>query len=352
MSEKTEQPSSKKLRQAREDGQVAHSKDFTQTVIILALFGYLLSNSEALVKSLAELMLLPLDVINMPFEDAANVLITKLATQAVWIMLPFMLIIIGLGMFVEMLQTGMLFSVKALMPSAKKLNFINNLKNIFAIKNVIEVLKSILKISILASLIYSILSDSLPTIVTIPQAELPGIGITVGILLKSLIVKIALAYAIIAAADFAYQRYQYTKGLMMSKDEVKQEYKEMEGNPEVKQQRKHLHQEMMQQNAVSRTRKASVVVTNPTHLAIAILYEKETTPLPVVVAKGEGLLAERMIKAAREEGIPILQNIPLAHSLMDTAEIDQYIPSELIEPVAEVLRLIRNMPNMTNNQNE
>ena len=341
MSEKTEYPTSKKLRQAREDGQVAHSKDFTQTVLILALFGYFIGNAEGLIKSLAELMLMPLSVLGMPFEDAADIVISRLFTSAVWIVLPFLLIVIFLGIFVEMLQTGMLFAFKALIPSAKKLNVINNVKNVFAIKNVIEFLKSILKIGFLASLIYILIGDALPTLLTLPQAGLSGVGIAMGTLLRAMMINVAVAYAILSAADFAYQRHQHIKGLMMSKDEIKQEYKEMEGNPEIKQQRKHLHQELLSQNAVGRTRKASVVVTNPTHLAIAILYEKEETPLPVVVAKGEGLLAERMIEAAREEGIPVLQNIPLAHSLMDTAQLDQYIPSELIEAVAEVLRLIR-----------
>ena len=341
MSEKTEYPTSKKLRQAREDGQVAHSKDFTQTVLILALFGYFIGNAEGLIKSLAELMLMPLSVLGMPFEDAADIVISRLFTSAVWIVLPFLLIVIFLGIFVEMLQTGMLFAFKALIPSAKKLNVINNVKNVFAIKNVIEFLKSILKIGFLASLIYILIGDALPTLLTLPQAGLSGVGIAMGTLLKAMMINVAVAYAILSAADFAYQRHQHIKGLMMSKDEIKQEYKEMEGNPEIKQQRKHLHQELLSQNAVGRTRKASVVVTNPTHLAIAIYYEKEETPLPVVVAKGEGLLAERMIEAAREEGIPVLQNIPLAHSLMDTAQLDQYIPSELVEAVAEVLRLIR-----------
>ena len=346
MSEKTEQPTSKKLRQAREDGQVAHSKDFTQTVLILALFGYLLTNAEFLIKSLGELMLLPLGVLNMPFLDAVDVVISKLFNEAIWIILPFLLIVIGLGLFVEMLQTGMLFAFKALIPSGKKLNIINNVKNVFAVKNLVEFLKSIAKIAFLATLIYVLIQNALPTLLTIPEAGLSGVGIALGSLLKDMMINVAIAYAILAAADFAYQRHQYIKGLMMSKDEVKQEYKEMEGNSEIKQERKQLHQSLMNESAVGRTRKASVVITNPTHLAIAILYEKEETPLPIVVAKGEGPLAERMIKAAQEEGIPVLQNIPLAHALMDTAQLDQYIPSELVEPVAEVLRLVREMKNM------
>jgi type III secretion protein U len=343
MSEKTEQPTSKKIRQAREDGQVAHSKDFTQTVLILALFGYMLANARGIIQAFGDMMVLPAGVMGMKFEDAVNTVATALFRDAVAMLTPFLLIVIGLGLFIELVQTGLLLSFKAMMPSAKKLNVINNVKNVFSIKNVMEFVKNILKIGLLSAIVWVLMRDALPVLMTLPEAGLVGVGTAVGMLLKSLMIKVAVGYAIIAAADFAWQRYQYTKGLMMSKDEVKQEYKEAEGDPHIKHQRKHLHQEMLQEGAVHATRKATAVVTNPTHLAIAIQYDKEKTPLPVVLAKGEGYVAQRMVEAAQQEGIPILQNIPLAHALMDTATVDQYIPSELVEPVAEVLRLVQKM---------
>ena len=343
MSEKTEYPTAKKLRKAREDGQVAHSKDFTQTVLVVAIFGYMLGNAEYLLRTFGEMMLLPASLLGMGFEDAVDVLASELVKTAIAIVLPFLGIVIGLGLFVELLQTGMLFSVKAMMPSAKKLNVVANVKNIFAVKNLVEFLKSNIKIVFLSALIYVLLKGALPKLMSLPEAGVTGVGVALSMLLKSMIINISVGYAIIAAADFAWQRYQHIKGLMMSMEDIKQEYKEAEGDPHIKQQRKHLAQELSQQGAVNNTRKASVVVTNPTHLAIAIYYDKEATPLPVVVAKGEGTLAEMMIRAAREEGIPVLQNIPLAHALMDTAALDQYIPSELIEAVAEVLRLVQAM---------
>jgi len=343
MSEKTEYPTSKKLRKAREDGQVAHSKDFTQTVLILALFGYLLASAERIFMNFAEIMLLPAGVLGMKFEDAVNIVVTTLVRDAALIVLPFLGIVIGVGLFIELLQTGMLFSFKAMMPSAKKLNVLNNVKNVFSVKNLIEFLKSNLKIGFLSALIYLLLRDALPTLMSLPEAGLSGVGVTVAMLLKVMIVNVAIAYVVIALADFVWQRHQHVKGLMMSKEEIKQEYKEAEGDPHIKHKRKHLHQEMMQEGAVQNTRKATVVITNPTHLAIAIQYDKDKTPLPVVLAKGEGALAERMVRAAREAGVPVLQNIPLAHALMNTAALDQYIPSELIEPVAEVLRLVQDM---------
>lgn len=343
MSEKTEYPTAKKLRKAREDGQVAHSKDFTQTVLILAIFGYLLTSAESTFKAMGQMMLLPSTVLGMKFEDALNVIVTQLWRESVALLMPFLLIVIGLGLFIELLQTGMLFSIKAMMPSAKKLNIVNNVKNVFSIKNLMEFIKSNIKIAFLSALIFMMLRDAIPTLMTLPEAGLAGVGVALAMLLKEMIVKVSVGYAIIAAADFAWQRRQHIKGLMMSKEDIKQEYKEAEGDPHIKHQRKHLHQEMLQEGAVHSTRKASVVITNPTHLAIAIHYDKDKTPLPVVVAKGEGALAERMVRAAREEGIPVLQNIPLARSLMETAHLDQYIPSELVEAVAEVLRLVQDM---------
>lgn len=343
MSEKTELPTPKKLRKAREEGQVAHSKDFTQTVLILALFGYILADADTLVRSLSEMMLMPVGLMQMDFMEGFDVLLRQLVRDAIKLLMPFLLIVIGLGLLVEMLQTGMLFSFKAMMPSAKKISIVNNVKNIFSKKNLIEFLKSNAKIVVLSAILYSVLRNEIPTLLTLPRADVVGVGVAVGILLKAMLIKITVGYFIIAAADFAFQRHQYLKNLMMSKDEVKQEYKEAEGDPHIKHQRKHLHQEMLQQGAVAKTREATVLVTNPTHLAIAIKYDKVITPLPVVLAKGEGVVAERMVRAAREARIPILQNIPLAWALMETAEIDRYIPTELLEPVAEVLRMVQDM---------
>jgi len=123
----------------------------------------------------------------------------------------------------------------------------------------------------------------------------------------------------------------------------------MEGDPQIKSMRKQLHQEMLQNDAVQQSRNATVLVTNPTHLAVALRYDQDDTPLPLVLAKGEGALATAMIKAAREAGVPVMQNIPLAHALFNEAEVSQYIPSDLIEPVAAVLRLVRQLAHQPGN---
>jgi type III secretion protein U len=343
MSEKTEQPTSKRLRDSRQKGDVAYSKDFTQTFLILAIFGYLLASAGHIVETLGQMILLPGTLLQLGFNEAANTLIDELLKQAAWIVLPFIGIVLGAGVFADALQVGVLFAFEKLKPSAKKINVLANLKNIFSKKNLMEFLKSALKIAFLSTLLTLLIRDALPIMTSIPQAGLPGLGQVVAALMKTMLVHIGLAYGAIALADFAWQRFQYRKGLMMSKDEVKQEYKEMEGDPHIKHQRKHLHQEMMQHGAVESARKATVVVTNPTHLAVALRYDAEETPLPVVLAMGEGALAERMMQAAREAGVPVMQNIPLARALTEHATPGQYIPSELLEPVAELLRLLQQM---------
>ncbi|QXL85893.1 type III secretion system export apparatus subunit SctU [Comamonas sp. NLF-1-9] len=343
MSEKTEQPTAKKLRDTRRKGDVAYSKDFTQTILILAIFGYMLAAGGKIVDDLLEIILLPASVLQMNFADAANVVSSELLKAASWVLLPFLLIILILGIFADAMQVGLVLAFEKLKPSAKKLNVIANLKNIFSKKNLVEFLKSAIKIGFLSTLLWLLLRDAFPIMTSIPQAGLAGMGQVIGSLIKTMLINIGLAYAVISLADFAWQRYSHRKQLMMSKDEVKREYKEMEGDPHIKHQRKQLHQQMMQEGAVNSARQATVLVTNPTHIAVALHYEEGDTPLPVVLAMAEGALAERMMRAAREAGVPVMQNIPLAHSLMEQASSGQYIPSQLVEPVAEVLRLLQQM---------
>ena len=343
MSEKTEQPTAKKLREAREKGEVAKSRDFTQTVLIVALFSYVVASGPQLVNQLRQLMLMPFAYLQQDFASALNNLLDEMFKEAVSVMLPFLMIVLVLGIFVEAMQTGMLISFKSLMPSAKKLNVAANAKNMFSKKNLIEFFKSIFKIAVISWVLYALIRSHLPTLMLLPYKDIGVLGAVFAEIFKTLVIHTGLAYLVVSLADLLWQRHQYTKGLMMSKDEVKQEYKGMEGDPHIKSQRKHLHMELMQSDAVAKASQATVLVTNPTHYAIALNYQEGDTPLPLVMAKGEGALAQRMIDAARAAGVPVMRNIPLAHALFDTAEVNQYIPSDLIEPVAALLRLITDL---------
>lgn len=344
MSEKTEQPTAKKLREAREQGNVARSKDFTQTVLILALFGYLVANAQSIVQSFGQIILLPTSLTPMSFEAATQALFEGLLRASIELLAPFLLIALAVGILGETLQVGVMFAFKAIMPSGKKLDVAANAKNMFGAKSWVELLKSVLKIGIVGTVVWMLLAHEIGGLLTLPRAGVVGVGVAIGVLMAALFKQVGLAYLVISGFDFIYQRLQHRKGLMMSRDEVHREYKEMEGDPHIKHKRRHLHQEMLAEGAVHAARNATVVVTNPTHLAVALRYDDpESTPLPVVLAKGEGALAQRMKTAALQAGVPVMENVPLARALMAQAEVEQYIPPELVAPVAELLRAVRDL---------
>jgi type III secretion protein U len=341
--EKTEEPTPKKIRDARKKGDVAYSKDFTQTMLIVVMFGYLIMAGASLIETLAGIILAPSTLLALPFDEALGTLLGFLAREAIWFMVPFLLIVIGLGIFSDGLQVGMVLAFEKIKPKGDKLNAVANLKNMFSAQNLMEFLKSILKILFLSALLALLTKKALPGLVSIPQAGVQGIGTGMGIILKLMFINLGIAYVMISGADLLWQRYQYTKKLRMSKDEVKREYKEMEGDPHIKHKRKELQREMAEGGGVARAASATTLITNPTHVAIALFYEKDVAPLPIVTAKAEGPVALRMIDAARANGVPIVRNVPLARAMLAGAPIERYIPGEFIEPVVEVLKLINRL---------
>ena len=342
-SEKTEQPTEHKIRQAREEGQVAKSKDFTQALLVGALFGYMLGNADGFVRDLVEIMQFPAQLYGLAFRDAVRIEIDQMLLMIAKVLGPFILLVIIIGIFGEVMQTGVLFAFKALVPKGERLDPASNMKQMFSMKNVVEFIKSILKVVFLSILIALVIRDSLPSLILIPSKGLVSAGVAVADMLRTLVIYSFIAFGAIALADLVFQRYQHRKQLMMSMDEIKQEYKQLEGDPHMKSHRKGLQKEIAMGEMVLKTRKSSVVVTNPTHLAVALYYEEQVTPLPVVLAKGKDQVAWHMVRIARAHGIPVMQNIHLARELTASAKVDQYIPSELIEPIAELLIALRKL---------
>jgi type III secretion protein U len=261
------------------------------------------------------------------------------------IVAPIVAVVMSTAFVAIIAQTGFLFAPKAAAPKLENLSPAKWFKKVFSIKNLVEFAKNIIKVALLAGIAYTVLEKFIPTLFDIPQGGLSAMWLVLGSASGELVLKCAGGFAVIAALDFLYQKYKWTQDHMMSMDEVKREFKESEGDPQVKGKRKQLHQEMIQQGQISNTRKAKVLVTNPTHFAIALDYEKDKTPLPIILAKGEGALAQRMIQVAKEEGIPIMRNVPLAHALYEQGTENAYIPKDLIGPVAEVLRWVQSLQN-------
>jgi type III secretion protein U len=290
-----------------------------------------------------QLLMLPVPLLDSDFNAATDQLLRAYEQAMARILAPFLLIAIVGPIVGCVFQFGFLLSAKSVTPSLGKLSPMQYVKKTISIQNIVEFLKSIIKILTLSLFIVFVIRDALRAIVLSPTCGYRCVEGVLGQSLTQLLIWSSSLFFIVAAADMAYQRYSFKKKNMMTKDEVKREYKESEGDPHVKGKRKQLYHEMMAEGQVSRSRKATVLVTNPTHVAVAIYYEAEETPLPVVTAIGTDAIARRMIEAAREAEVPIMQDVPLARSLLETGIVDQYIPSELIEPFAEILRALRSL---------
>ncbi len=341
--EKTEQPTPKKLRDARKKGQVAKSQDVAAAALTVTCFVTISILWYTSVKEFQNLLSLPTQYYDVPFREAYIPLMMGIGMKVLIISLPILFAVIVVGAAANFFQIGFMLTFEPIKPELKKLNPFDKLKQIFSVKNFFEFFKSAIKVSVIGVVIYFIVRISLDSLLKLPYGGEKRVLLALKPMLGVLALYVSLAYITIAAADYFFQKWQHIKQLKMSKDEVKREYKEMEGSPEIKSKRKQLHQEMINSDTVERTRKSSVVVTNPTHLAVAIYYEEEDNEMPRVLAKGEDHVARRMVEVAKEEGIPVMQHVPLARALHEGVQVDRYVPSDLIEPLAEVLAWVQQL---------
>ena len=338
--EKTEEPTGKKLRDARQKGQAAQSKDVSSTVTLIAVFAYIGVRWTAIQQQLVEMIGSPALFYGQPFPTAVGGVAGICGQALVGICLPIVAVAAVSGVAANFLQVGPMLAFEQVKPDPKKLNPIDKFKQMFSLKNLMELGKSLVKVTVLCWAIWHVLAGTLEAMMRAPLLGLDGVMAVFKAVLVSMAQWVIAAYSALAAIDWWFQRRQFRKELMMSKEEIKREYKESEGDPHVKSQRKQLHKEMVLGDAPAKAKKATVLVTNPTHKAIALYYEPGETKLPVILAKGEGFVAQRMIEAAEEAGVPIMRNIPLARALFAEGKTDDYIPAEFLEPVAEVLRWV------------
>ena len=338
--EKTEQPTAKKRRDLREQGQVAQSKEVPSAALMLAFFGLFVATAGTMVDRFKALILMPLPLLQADFTTSVEDLLRAYMDAMLLALAPFLGVVVVVGVASYVFQTGLMFSMQSIAPSLKKLNPAEYVKKTFGAQNFVEFGKSIVKILVLGLVLTFVIRDGMQAMVLLPTCGISCFSGVTGSLLIDVILWSAGPFILVGAFDFAFQRWSFTKRNMMSKDEVKREYKESEGDPLIKGKRKQLHQQMLSEGMVDRARKASVLIVNPTHIAVAITYRHGETPLPVVSGMGTDLVASRMIAAAVAADVPVMRDVPLAHSLLETGLLDQYIPSELIEPLAEILRAL------------
>lgn len=343
MSDKTEQPTPKKLRDSRQEGQIAKSQELPATATTITLFAIIFMMAGFFFNVFKELFFLPLDVMNRPFDEVFYPTLLAVVACIAKIVLPIVLSVMLMGLIANLIQVGFLISLKAAMPKLSNMNPKQWFKKTFSIKNLVEFIKSSIKVVVIGYVAIFVVKKHIMSLQLIPKIGLGAVYGSLGTILFELAAYVSAVMVVLAALDYLFQRWQHTKQLMMSKDEVKREYKEMEGDAQIKSKRKQLHQEMISEGATQSTKKATVLVTNPTRIAIALYYKEKETPLPIVLAKGEGALAKRMVAAAKEEGIPIMQNVPLARALLSDAEENTYIPGDLVQQVADVLLWVKSL---------
>lgn len=341
--DKTEQPTAKRLRDARKEGNVSKSKELTSTVLVL---GWLVGGWVLMGFMYARIMALfehSIAAIQLPFDDALRELGYLAFETLLWLCLPLLAFAVFLGLVVEFLQVGPVTTLKKVTPNVAQLNPAEGIKKMFSMDNLVELVKSVFKSAALILIGLFVLRGMMWDLLQLPYAPPAAVGSAIWHGLLRIVVWTVFVFFFVSVIDASYQKFSYLKQLRMSRRDIRQEVKENEGDPYIKQRRRQLHQEWSQQNMLNAVRGSNVVVTNPTHIAVALQYEHGVTDLPVVVAKGEGHTAEMIKRAAEEAGVPILENVALARGLNEKAALDDYIGNEFFEAVAEVLRWAEDM---------
>lgn len=342
--EKTEQPTPKKMKDAREKGQVVQSKDFNSAVSLLAVFFAFSLLSGYLLKNIIQFMhqtydLIPtLDLFFVSgdidlFLDHALMFILKVS-------MPLLLVALVTGLAASYAQVGVLFTTKPLVPKFSKLNPLKGLKNMFSSRALVELFKSVAKAGLILFIAITYVQDRLSEIIQTLQLDLGHIVLLMWSIIYNIVIRCAIVLFLIAIIDYEFKRRKNKKELMMTKQEIKQEYKQSEGDPQLKAKIKEKQRSMAMSRMMQQLPQADVVITNPTHFAVAVKYDVSLADAPIVVAKGQDLIAMNIKRIAGEHGIPTVENVMLARALYAEVEIGETIPPDMFEAVAEVLAYV------------
>ena len=335
--DKTEKPTPKKLQDARKKGDVSKSKDITATAGMLAILLLAAVALPVVAEQMAALVRASFEVMQEPFELAMPRLGRQAALTLLSVVGMVVLPVALVGALVEFIQAGPVMSTEKLKPKMENMNPAKGIKRMFSMDNLVELLKSILKTAVVGTIAWLVMKKVLPDLPLLAGGRPENVGSALWHTTWTLLAWAGGAFVLVSAADLAWQRFSYMKKMRMSMRDIRQEMKDAEGDPHLKGQRKQLQQEWAQQGASNAAAEAHVLVVNPTHVAIAIAYDRETCPVPTVTAKGEDDDALAMRQAAQEAGVPVLRNIELARGLLADAETGEIVPAELFDIIATVV---------------
>lgn len=345
MAEKTEKATPKKLRDAKKKGQVAKSQDLPSAFTFVASIVLVVVMSRWMYDYMGAFLITTFKLIpNEGLDGIIPNLFIESAKVIFIASIPIMCAVAVIGVVINFLAVGPMFATEVFKFDIKKFDMVQNLKAKFKLKTLVELLKSLFKVGVAGYLIYGVMYKSLPVLTKAVAMPISGALLIFDAFLMEVCIKVGLFFLVVAILDFAYQKYNFGKEMMMEKFEVKQEYKNTEGDPQIKGKRRQMAQEIAySEGPAAGVKKAQAVVTNPTHLAIAISYNREIDAAPYVVTMGEGMLAERIIHYAKEFNVPIVRNIDLAQKLWASGEIYEYVPEDTYMAIAEILRWIASL---------
>jgi len=345
MGEKTEPATPKKLRDARKKGQLAKSQDLPAAFTFMASILITLACSTLLYQYMTQFLV---DTFKLISKKNVDTLLPHVWIESIYVIfmasIPVLVAVSCVGVLVNFLAHGPCFSTEVFKFDIKKFDPVQNLKAKFKLKTLVELVKSCLKIGIASYLIYDVMYKSLPALIQSVTLPMSSAAVLFSTFLMEVVFKVGLFFIVVAILDFVYQKKNFASEMKMEKFEVKQEYKNSEGDPHIKSKRKQVAQEIAySEGPAGGVKQASAVVTNPTHLAIAVGYDRQMDAAPYIVAMAKDVLAERMILMAKKHGVPIVRNIRLAHKLWEEGEIYEFVPEETYEPLADILRWVASL---------
>ncbi|MGQ9674404.1 MAG: flagellar biosynthesis protein FlhB [Chloroflexota bacterium] len=340
--DKTEAPTPRRREEARRKGQVARSVELSSVFVLMASFGVLQVSGQNMFQQMGTFMRKTFEYRSLASFDESSVAAcaSVASTTFIGVMAPVLLALVVVGLAINAAQTRLLFSTEALKPNFAKMNPIAGLQRMFSGRSLVELGKSLFKISVAGFIGCQILSERYSSFLLLQSASLATqMGTIAGVALE-LGFKVGAALLAMAGLDYLYQRQQFEKSLRMSRAELKEEFRSTEGDPQLKGRIRQMQKTLARRRMMQSVPQADVVVTNPTHLAVALKYDAARMAAPTVVAKGERFIADQIKRVAREHGVPILENKPLAQALFKMVDIGEQIPASLYQAVAEVLAFV------------
>jgi len=341
--EKTEEATPRRRQEARKKGQVAKSPEVNSAIILLLgffalklFFPYMFGEIQDFTRSF-------LEQVHSVEEFNVDYLMTLFLTIVIFtgrLLLPLLLTVMVSGVVANYLQVGFMFTTEPLIPKLERLNPIEGLKRIFSKRALAELVKSLIKVGAVGYIVYKAINQDFEIFPKMLDMDIQASLVFIGRLVIKIALQVGVLLLVLAVADYAFQRWEFNRSMRMSKQEVKEEFKQTEGNPQIKGKIKEKQRQLALRRMMQEVPKADVVITNPTHYAVALKYDGNSMTAPVVVAKGQDLVAQKIKEKAKEHSVAVVENKPLARALYKACDIGEAIPPDLFQAVAEVLAFV------------